>query len=326
MNSVISGKLEGLQMYTTANITTLIPATEDVIYYTEEVINNVPRINKFLINLNKELSVGERIQIKIETMHARQVRLFQKFPFLIRYFLYSIDFLLNRVLPKLSLTKSLYFSITKGKNRVISLAEILGRLYYCGFKVIEYKREGNLTLILSEKIQDPILSKNPSYGLIVKLCRVGYKGKLKTFYKLRSMHPYSEFIQEYVFHKNSLAEGGKLNNDFRITSWGKFLRALWIDEIPMSINYLKGDIKLVGVRPLSQQYFKLYPTDIQKLRTSFKPGLIPPFYADMPVTFEEIVESERKYLIQYQKNPFKTDVKYFFKAMRNILIKNVRSR
>jgi len=228
-------------------------------------------------------------------------------------------------LPKLDTTKALYFKWTKGKGRVISLAEILGRLYSCGFKVVEYKREDNITVITAEKTAEPLFKMNPSYGPLIKLERVGYKGKMISVYKFRTMHPFSEFIQEYVFHKNNLAEGGKISNDFRITSWGKFMRALWIDELPMVINFIKGEMKLVGVRPLSLQYFKLYPKEVQELRTSIKPGLVPPFYADMPVTFEEIVESERKYLLRYKKSPLRTDVAYFFKAMRNILIKNVRS-
>ncbi|MEX2567706.1 MAG: hypothetical protein WD431_17295 [Cyclobacteriaceae bacterium] len=84
--------------------------------------------------------------------------------------------------------------------------------------------------------------------------------------------------------------------------------------------------KIVGVRPLSQHYFDLYPEDLQKLRTRVKPGLVPPFYADMPQTFEEITESERQYLYAYLKNPILTDIRYFFKAFFNIFFKGARSK
>ena len=84
-------------------------------------------------------------------------------------------------------------------------------------------------------------------------------------------------------------------------------------------------MKLVGVRPLSRQYYGLYPKDMQERRIKFKPGLIPPFYVDMPKTFDEIVESERKYLDKYEKNRFTTDVSYFFKAMWNIFFRKARS-
>jgi lipopolysaccharide/colanic/teichoic acid biosynthesis glycosyltransferase len=93
----------------------------------------------------------------------------------------------------------------------------------------------------------------------------------------------------------------------------------------MILNLIKGDLKLVGVRPLSKHYFSLYPHEMQKKRTKFKPGLIPPFYVDLPKTFEEIVASESKYLDEYEKAPFTTDLKYFRKALWNILVKRIRS-
>lgn len=325
MNSLLNSNLPSTTMYKVVDIPTAVQRIQTSYFKVDDLINNVPRINKFLEEKNGDMQVGDRLIIQLETMEARQKRLFTKYPYLLRYPIYTIDFIINRVLPKLNTTKAIYFQITKGKNRVISLAEILGRLYSCGFKVIEFSNKEGITRIVSEKIGEPLFKKNPSYGPIIKLERVGFKGKIIAVYKLRTMHPFSEFIQEYVFHKNNLAEGGKLNNDFRVTSWGRFLRALWIDELPMVLNFIKGEIKLVGVRPLSLQYFNLYPKEIQKLRTSIKPGLIPPFYADMPVTFEEIVESERKYLVSYNQKPLQTDVAYFFKAIRNILFKNVRS-
>jgi len=90
-------------------------------------------------------------------------------------------------------------------------------------------------------------------------------------------------------------------------------------------NFLKGEIKLVGVRPLSYAKFYQYPPDLQKLRISSKPGLIPPFYKDLPKNFDELVESEKRYLLAYQKNPIKTDIKYLFYSLYNILIKQARS-
>ena len=103
-------------------------------------------------------------------------------------------------------------------------------------------------------------------------------------------------------------------NDYRITFYGKFIRKYWIDELPMIINWFKRDLKIVGVRPLSEDYYSRYPADLQELRIKTKPGLVPPYYVDLPITFEEICDSERKYLIQYFKNPIKTDFNYFFKA------------
>jgi len=140
------------------------------------------------------------------------------------------------------------------------------------------------------------------------------------------MHPYSEYLQEYVYHTNDLQEGGKFKDDFRVTSWGKVLRALWIDELPQFGNFFKGELALVGVRALSEHYYSLYPPDMQELRLKVKPGLLPPFYADMPSTFDEIVESERRYILSKMEKPFRTDWKYFWKGVWNILVKRARSK
>ena len=113
---------------------------------------------------------------------------------------------------------------------------------------------------------------------------------------------------------HDLRDGGKFKNDFRITSWGAICRKIWLDELPMLMNYFQGDMKLVGVRPLSKQYFELYRKDVQERRIKYKPGLIPPFYADMPCDLDAIQASELKYLDSFDKHPFFTDFSYFWKS------------
>ena len=76
---------------------------------------------------------------------------------------------------------------------------------------------------------------------------------------------------------------------------------------------------------MSDHYFYLYPPEMQELRIKLKPGLIPPFYADMPKSFEEIVESERRYIMRKLEKPFRTDWVYFWKSVWNIVIKGARS-
>jgi lipopolysaccharide/colanic/teichoic acid biosynthesis glycosyltransferase len=93
----------------------------------------------------------------------------------------------------------------------------------------------------------------------------------------------------------------------------------------MIINFLKREVKLVGVRPLSKHYYNLYSKELKELRLKFKLGLLPPFYADNPKTLNEIMLSEKNYLEAYEKNPFKTDFKYFFKIILNILLRRARS-
>ena len=140
------------------------------------------------------------------------------------------------------------------------------------------------------------------------------------------MHPYSEYLQSYMFEKNGTSNGDKINNDFRVSKMGMILRRLWIDELPMIINLIKGDLKIVGVRPLSISKYKMYPKEAQEARVKCKPGLVPPFYVDLPESFEGLVQSEMVYLEKYKKSPFLTDVHYFFKALYNIFFKGARSK
>ena len=93
----------------------------------------------------------------------------------------------------------------------------------------------------------------------------------------------------------------------------------------MIYNILKGDMKIVGVRPLSDHFFNLYDKDLQDLRTQFKPGFIPPFYVDLPKTMDEIMASEKKYLIEYSKSPIKTDLKYLYLSFKNVIFNGARS-
>lgn len=309
------------------NIENSIRITSDYIgIASRDRLNNVKRINKFLEFLNRSIHIDQSILICVETMESRRVRILNKYPFPVNYPYYFMDFVLKRCFPKLKFTRKIYFHLTKGRNRVVSFTEMLGRLYSCGFTVQDHIRIGYLTYFIATKVDKPAYDMEPTYGSIVKLRRVGHQGKIIKVYKLRTMHPYSEYIQGYVFDKNNLEEGGKLKDDFRLTSWGKVMRKYWLDEVPMFINLLKGDMKLVGVRPLSQHFFGLYPEDMQNLRIQFKPGLIPPYYADMPNGLDEVIESERRYLLAYQKSPILTDIKYFFKAGQNILFGKARSK
>ena len=64
-----------------------------------------------------------------------------------------------------------------------------------------------------------------------------------------------------------------LQNDFRVTSIGKFLRKTKINELPQIINILKCDISLVGPRPLVTKTFSAYTEEIQSKIYNVKPGL-----------------------------------------------------
>lgn len=288
-------------------------------------VNDIRFLNKFFESVNYKIIDNGLFFGCAETKNQRKKRILAKFPPILNWIAYIIDFTVKRIFPKFKPTKKIYFFLTRGNNRVLSKAEILGRLYSCGFEVLDDRNANGLFVFAARRIKEPAFDMNPTYGPFIKLRRIGKNGKKINVFKLRTMHPYAEYLQDYIHQKHSLAEGGKIRYDFRVTTLGKLFRALWLDELPMIANLLKGDLKLVGVRPLSEHYFNLYDKDLQQLRIKTKPGLVPPFYADLPKTLEEIQDSERRYLEAYFKRPLRTDWIYFWKAFRNIVFKKARS-
>ncbi|MDC3366074.1 sugar transferase [Flavobacteriaceae bacterium] len=288
-------------------------------------INDVRYINKFFETVNAIMpKMGLYLGV-VETLNNRKSAILKKYPPILNRLIYFLDYIFSRLLPKLPIVKSLYFYLTKGKGRVLSKAEIYGRLYSCGFEIVDEKKIDNFLHFVVKKVEEPIYDNNPTYGPIISLKRIGKNNRKFNVYKLRTMHPFSEYLQEYIYKQNSLQAGGKIKDDFRISPEGRFFRRFWIDELPMLINIIKGDMKLVGVRPLSPHFFSLYTKELQELRTQFKPGFIPPFYVDLPKTMDQIMESEKTYLNLCKNSQFKTDLKYFFLAVKNVLFKGVRS-
>ena len=86
---------------------------------------------------------------------------------------------------------------------------------------------------------------------IFKQTREGYRGRAFTIYKLRTMVQNAEASQDQL-RKLSHRDGPafKIANDPRVTPVGRFLRASCIDELPQLVNVLKGDMSIVGPRPL----------------------------------------------------------------------------
>ena len=289
-------------------------------------LNDCRRINEYLLANYKKLESGGILVGNFVPLEKFRIHLRSKMPHFLYLILLPFHFLFHRVFPKLMITKQIYFILTKGKNRILSKSEIFGRLSFCGFEIIDENLISDRLYFVCKKKKTISKETSPSYGPIVKLKRIGYEGKLIYIYKIRTMYPYSEFIQGDIYEKYHLDKTGKLQGDYRITSWGKIFRKYFIDEIPQLYNWLKGDLNFIGVRALSEHYYSLYPKDLQEKRINFKPGLIPPYYADLPKSFDGIIESERTYLNQKEKSPLFTDLKYFIKALSNIIFLGARSK
>lgn len=94
--------------------------------------------------------------------------------------------------------------------------------------------------------------------------RVGYKNRIFGIWKFATML------------KNSPNMGTgeiTLRNDPRVTTFGKFLRMSKINELPQIINVFKGDMSIVGPRPLMEISFKLYSPEVQKIIYNSRPGM-----------------------------------------------------
>lgn len=90
--------------------------------------------------------------------------------------------------------------------------------------------------------------------------RPGYKEKIFDIYKFRSMNDNRDSV------------GNLLPDNKRLTSFGKIIRSTSLDELPSLWNVLKGDLSLVGPRPLLVEYLPLYSSE-QALRHNVKPGV-----------------------------------------------------
>ena len=248
----------------------------------KQPLHLVGHLNTLLNKTNEGMSEGAYLLCHTRTAVLKRQMIMKSYPWGINYIVFMLHFLWHRVMPKLSLTKRFYFAVTKGKRRTLNRVEVLGRLYRAGFEVVNEEYRHGMFYVLARKVKAPIWDDKPSGGLLIKLQRVGKDGKMVGVYKFRTMYSYSEYLQPYIYEHNHLQQGGKFAHDYRVTPWGRWMRKLWIDELPMFINFFKGDIKLVGVRPLSRHYFSLYSKEMQDLRTKVKRRTNTAYDAVMP--------------------------------------------
>lgn len=291
------------------------------------LLNDAKGINRRFCIVNEKLPDDGRYVCCYRPQEYIKKKTLASYPKPINYIVYGAWFIWKRIIPRMLLTSRAYYDITKGRKRMLSKTEVLGRLYYCGFEVDEIVPMGHIEYVFAHRHSQPYEQEQIKvYGPLIKLPRICKDKEIVYFYKFRTMHPYSEYIQNYVFDQHGgMNIADKSDNDWRITTWGRILRRYWLDELPMVINWLKGDVKLVGIRPLSNAMFSQYPKELQDKRTRTKPGLIPPFYIDHPKTFDELYASENKYLDEYFRHPFWTDVRYFFMTVHSILFTKMHS-
>lgn len=135
--------------------------------------------------------------------------------------------------------------------------------------------------------------------------RPGKDGKVFKIFKFRTMNNAKD--------KN----GNLLPDNLRLTKFGRFIRSTSIDELPELINILKGDMSIVGPRPLLVEYLALYNEE-QKHRHDVRPGLtgLAQVNGRNCITWEE----KFKYDVEYVNNVnFINDCRIIFKTIQKVI-------
>ncbi|QDV91585.1 putative sugar transferase EpsL [Phycisphaerae bacterium RAS2] len=126
-------------------------------------------------------------------------------------------------------------------------------------------------IILASAVAIKLTSRGPVF---FKQPRAGRGHEPFTMFKLRTMYNGADDDKELFRRLNSLPTGPcfKMRNDPRVTTVGRWLRRTSIDELPQFLNVLRGDMSLVGPRPLPLDEVRTDTAD-QRLRLSIKPGI-----------------------------------------------------
>lgn len=154
--------------------------------------------------------------------------------------------------------------------------------------------------------------------------RYGKDGKKFRIYKFRSMcidadKRLKEYLEQNEEARIEFEENHKLKDDPRITKLGKFIRKTSIDELPQFINVLKGDMSLIGPRPIVDGEIEKYGENKDKF-LSVRPGLTGYWAANgrSDITYEERMKMELYYVDNIS---FKLDIQIFFKTIISVIKK-----
>lgn len=155
-----------------------------------------------------------------------------------------------------------------------------------------------IAVLVRQKLGSPVIFKQQ---------RPGLNGKVFTLYKFRSMTDAKD------------KDGKLLSDEERLPRFGKILRSTSLDEIPEFFNILKGDMSLVGPRPLLVQYLERY-NERQARRHEVRPGITG--WAQVngrnAISWEQKFEYDVEYV---EKCSFLLDIKIIFMTIKKIFIR-----
>ena len=145
--------------------------------------------------------------------------------------------------------------------------------------------------------------------------RVGYNKRIFSLYKFRTMRVGAEKERERFQELNEM-DGPvfKIRNDPRVTKIGYWLRKASIDELPQLFNVVKGDMSLVGPRPLPVLDYNGFDKDWQRRRFSIKPGItcIWQVSGRNSISFEDWMKLDMNYIDNWS---LLSDLKILFKTI-----------
>ena len=154
--------------------------------------------------------------------------------------------------------------------------------------------------------------------------RIGKNGKHFRLYKFRTMvvgadEKLKKYLEKNEEARKEYEENHKLRDDPRITRLGRFLRKTSIDEVPQFWNVLKGDMSLIGPRPIVDAEIPKFGDKIQIIH-SIKPGITGYWAVNgrSDTTYQERVQMETYYAENYS---LKLDAKIFVKTIEAVIKK-----
>ena len=155
-----------------------------------------------------------------------------------------------------------------------------------------------ITILVRIKLGSPVIFKQE---------RPGKNEKIFTLYKFRTMTDKKD------------ENGNLLPDSERLTKFGKILRSTSLDELPELFNILKGDMAIVGPRPLVVQYLPYY-TDEERHRHDVRPGLtgLAQVSGRNLLKWEEKLRKDVEYVERYN---FLYDLKIILETIKNVLLK-----
>ena len=149
--------------------------------------------------------------------------------------------------------------------------------------------------------------------------RVGLNKRIFGVYKFRTMVTDAEKLQTELEVQNEMdAPVFKVKNDPRITKVGRWLRKISIDELPQLVNVLKGDMSLVGPRPLPVRDYEGFSQDWQRRRFSIRPGItcIWQISGRSDTSFDDWMKLDMEYIDNWSLSG---DLKILFKTIPAVI-------